>query len=299
MKYSILGFNQKKVVEYQVDSNLRCDLIDLLLLNYIIYAQSNANMKHILDNENQPCVWLQHKHILEDLPILNITEGTLKNRISKLKKMKLIQSTTVANENMQGTRTYYRTTSFINDLLFETTSFINDLLEKPGHSKMTSYNKLTTDNKVKEDNKEICPQRLVKKESKKEQAVEYVYNLYKTICIDLPRVKVLSANRKKAILLLLKNYTVEDIEKCFTKANESNYLLGKVNGWKADFDWLLKEDKFIRVLEGRYDNFKDKSQLKEKAWEKNVKCEKYTAEEEVENKKWQEDMLKKGVQIDY
>ena len=81
MKYSILGFDQEKFVNYSKDT-LKCDLTDLLLLNYIIYAQSNPKMKHIMDENNQPCVWLQHEHILNDLPILNITDGTLKNRLT-------------------------------------------------------------------------------------------------------------------------------------------------------------------------------------------------------------------------
>lgn len=144
MKYSILGFDQEKIVNYSKD-DLKCDLTDLLLLNYIIYAQSNPKMKHIMDEDNQPCVWLYHEHILEDLPILNITEGTLKNRLTKLRKMELITSKTVANENTQGSRTYYRTTSLLYNMLFETKSLKNDVLEEPRHFKMTS-NTLTNSN---------------------------------------------------------------------------------------------------------------------------------------------------------
>lgn len=156
MKYSILGFNQQKIVGYSVDS-LKCDLVDLMLLNYIIYAQANPKMKHLLDDEEQPCVWLQHKHILEDLPILQITEGTLKNRLTKLRKMKLVTSKTVANENTQGTRTYYRTTSFLHDMLYETTSFKNDVIDEPRHSKMTSDTQVNLDKKVNSNSKELLP----------------------------------------------------------------------------------------------------------------------------------------------
>ena len=151
MKYSILGFNQQKITEYSVD-DLKCDLTDLMLLNYIVYAQANPKMKHILDDEEQPCVWLQHKHVLEDLPILQITEGTLKNRLTKLRKMKLITSRTVANENTQGTRTYYRTTSFLHDMLYDTTSLKNDVIEEPRHSKMTSNTFTNSNTKVNTSN---------------------------------------------------------------------------------------------------------------------------------------------------
>lgn len=151
MKYSILGFNQEKIVAYSKDG-LKCDLIDLLLLNYIIYAQANPKMKHRVDDEMKPCVWLQHEHILKDLPILNITEGTLKNRLTKLRKMELITSKTIANENSQGSRTYYRTTSLLYDMLFETTSLKNDVIEEPRHSKMTSNTQVNNDKKVNKKN---------------------------------------------------------------------------------------------------------------------------------------------------
>ena len=156
MKYSILGFNQQKITEYSVD-DLKCDLTDLMLLNYIVYAQANPKMKHVLDDEEQPCVWLQHKHVLEDLPILQITEGTLKNRLTKLRKMKLVTSRTVANENTQGTRTYYRTTSFLHDMLYDTTSFLNDVVDEPRHSKMTSDTQVNKDKKVNSNSKELLP----------------------------------------------------------------------------------------------------------------------------------------------
>lgn len=151
MKYSILGFNQEKIVNYSKDG-VKCDLTDLLLLNYIVYAQANPKMKHILDEENQPCVWLQHAHILEDLPILGISEGTLKNRLTKLRRMELITSKTIANENTRGSRTYYRTTSFLYDMLFDTTSLKNDVKDEPRHDKMTSNTSSNSNNKV---NKEL------------------------------------------------------------------------------------------------------------------------------------------------
>ena len=147
-------------------------------------------------------------------------------------------------------------------------------------------------------NKDILG-KTAKSQSDKEKAIEYVYRMYENICVDLPRVRVLSESRKKAIAKLLKNYTVMDIEKCFLKANASDYLLGRVNGWKADFDWLLKEEKFVRVLEGRYDNFSNKSQMKNKAWEKSVKSSAYTEKEEKDIEHWQSEMRKKGVRVDF
>ena len=148
MRNSILGFSQNMAITY----NLNLD--DLLLLQYIMQANSEPGMFHILD-ENETCyVWLSHTKIQEDLPILGITEGTLKNKISKLKTSGFINSKSIANKSARGTRTYYciteKTMSLLNDME-KTTSFSSDVKPGPRHSLMTSYNKLNNDNKLNTD----------------------------------------------------------------------------------------------------------------------------------------------------
>lgn len=146
MKYSILGFNQLKIMETELD------LTDLLILNYILQACGSPKMKHILDGTEYPLVWIQHKKLSEDLPILRISEGTLRNRLTKLKQGGYISSKTVCGETVRGTRTYYGLTeltmSFIYDLEDSTTSFKNDMEDPSCHSKMTSNNLLTSNNKL-------------------------------------------------------------------------------------------------------------------------------------------------------
>ena len=148
MRNSIFGFSQNMAITY----NLNLD--DLLLLQYIMQANSEPGMFHILD-ENETCyVWLSHTKIQEDVPILGITEGTLKNKISKLKTSGFINSKSVANKSARGTRTYYciteKTMSLLNDME-KTTSFSSDVKPGPRHSLMTSYNKLNNDNKLNTD----------------------------------------------------------------------------------------------------------------------------------------------------
>lgn len=113
MKYTILGFNQKLIMEADLTLN------DILLLDYIIYANGEPKMKHIVQDEIS-YVWLNHEKIKEDLPILRYTEGTLRNKLSELKQKGLINSITLANKTTKGTMTYYtvteKTMSFINDI---------------------------------------------------------------------------------------------------------------------------------------------------------------------------------------
>ncbi len=267
MKYSILGFNQEKIITYSKD-DLRCDLTDLVLLNFILYAQSNPKMKHIMDEENQPCVWLQHEHILSELPILNITEGTLKNRLLKLRRMDLIASKTVANENTKGTRTYYRTTALLYDMIFdstslkndvkdETTSLKNDVKDVPRHSKMTSDNSInnnTYNNSISNDIESDFSFGYTSKSNKENYTeIESFKDLYNEHCYNLPKVAKLTDKRIKAIKNIIKRYSRDDIIKVFDLANESDFLKGNNDrGWKADIDFILREDKFVNILEGKY-----------------------------------------------
>ena len=145
MRTSILGFNQSKAIELGLTTN------DLLLLQYIMYANSEPTMRHIVEDEIA-YVWLNHSKIQEDLPILNITEGTLRNKLAEFKTKGLITSKIVANTSGRGSRAYYTitelTTSLINDTVNTTTSLQDDAVGRPHHSKMTSNTELDGDTEV-------------------------------------------------------------------------------------------------------------------------------------------------------
>ena len=45
----------------------------------------------------------------------------------------------------------------------------------------------------------------------------------------------------------------------FNKAESSNFLKGgNDRNWTANFDWLMKDGNFAKVLEGNYDNKAEK-----------------------------------------
>ena len=91
----------------------------------------------------------------------------------------------------------------------------------------------------------------IKKEDKSEEIKE-IYNQYAT---NLPQVKILNDTRKKNINKLLKVFTEEQFKEICQVANISDFLTGKNDrGWKADFDFLIRTDKAINILEGKFDN---------------------------------------------
>ena len=81
---------------------------------------------------------------------------------------------------------------------------------------------------------------------------QQIVDLYHSICKSLPTVRSLSDARKKAIRSRLRQYTIDDFKAVFEKAEASSFLTGADGGWKASFDWLIKEANMLKVLEGNY-----------------------------------------------
>lgn len=258
MRYSILGFNQQKLVELQT-SEITLNMTDILLMDYIQNALSQPSMiKTMIDN--QTYVWLNHGKILQDLPILNIKENMLRKHFSKLEILNLIKSINLANEHGRGSRTYYTITDRFESLQFTDEDRTSgkklpvvdvpavknySCSSGPAVKNYSSNNKLISiDNKLNNDNK-------LKDNTQK--VVEEIKNLYNSHCTNLPKIAKLTDKRIKAIGSLLKKYSIEEITQVFDIANESDFLMGKNDrGWKADLDFILREDKFINILEGKY-----------------------------------------------
>lgn len=93
-------------------------------------------------------------------------------------------------------------------------------------------------------------------EDKKEKiGYQQVADMYNEICISFPKCTTLSENRKKAIKARLNTYVIDDFKKLFTMAEQSDFLKGKNDrNWNANFDWLIKDSNFAKVLDGNYNN---------------------------------------------
>ena len=90
------------------------------------------------------------------------------------------------------------------------------------------------------------------KEKKENISCQQIVDLYHSICKSLPVVRSLSDARKRSIRARLKTYSLEDFQAVFESAESSSFLKGADGGWKASFDWLIKEANMLKVLEGNY-----------------------------------------------
>ena len=94
--------------------------------------------------------------------------------------------------------------------------------------------------------------------------LQSVVDLYHSICISYPKIRSLSDARKKTIKARLKSYSLDDFKTLFENAEASSFLKGTEGGWKASFDWLIKEANMLKVLEGNYTDKPKRYGYKEK-----------------------------------
>lgn len=93
--------------------------------------------------------------------------------------------------------------------------------------------------------------------------INTIIELYKQTCKSFNELKTLSNKRKTAISARLKSYTLDDFKTVFANAEDSDFLKGNNNkNWKADFDWMMKDDNFAKILEGNYNKNKPKASVK-------------------------------------
>lgn len=91
---------------------------------------------------------------------------------------------------------------------------------------------------------------------KEKELLLELMNFYDKNCTKLQKVeKTITDIRIQNLSELLKNYDIEKIKQCLLKANECKFLNGENKyNWKANFDFCIKLEKFINIMQGTYDN---------------------------------------------
>lgn len=124
-------------------------------------------------------------------------------------------------------------------------------------------NNKINNNKIKKDNKCISKdihscnfdfgQSKTRVNTSSKGNAEHFKQLYEEHCPSLGKIKKLNDNRIRLINKLCKNYTWQEIIDVLDKVESSDFLKGST-GWKATFDWIIKESNFIKIDEDNYKN---------------------------------------------
>ena len=152
------------------------------------------------------------------------------------------------------------------DRLYQSERRAKQRLLAAGSSEESSDSQPTpsSDIVVSEEDKEKEKEKELERDIRISSDLQSVVDLYHSICISYPKIRSLSDARKKAIKARLKSYSLDDFKTLFENAEASSFLKGTEGGWKASFDWLIKEANMLKVLEGNYTNKPKRYGYKEK-----------------------------------
>ena len=82
-----------------------------------------------------------------------------------------------------------------------------------------------------------------------------VIKSFHAICQSLPTIRKLSKKRLSILNARLKEYPEEQFwVDYFIKVEQSDFLAGRHDSWRSNFDWLINENNMNKVLEGNYVN---------------------------------------------
>ncbi|CCL84894.1 hypothetical protein KLK96_06580 [Clostridioides difficile] len=104
-------------------------------------------------------------------------------------------------------------------------------------------------------NKQLTTNKNVNNE--KSKIYSEIIEKFNITCTELSKVKKLTEARKKVINARIKEYDKETVLEIIHIVSKTSFLNGSnEKGWKANFDWIMSPNNFIKILEG---NYQDKS----------------------------------------
>lgn len=219
--------------------------------------------------------WPSHQTLAD---ILSLNRRTIIRGIQKLIKKGVISLTDVQKQQSKTYKINIEILNSINDLTINLASDREshvteshggcDRESQGGCHRVTggvteSHTNNTTNNTMKDTRKGLLCKKLEKnnfspppKKVKKVTNCPYekILDIYHETLPNLKKTAKLTPQRKVHMLARWKEYPHLDFfEQLFDAVKESKFLLGENNrGWKADLEWLMNTNNFIKVIEGKY-----------------------------------------------
>ncbi|AWK52231.1 hypothetical protein DIC82_15040 [Clostridium beijerinckii] len=249
MKYTIEGFSQQTLIDFNLDEK------DALILRYFIDFKDSGNMTiKIIDDK--PFYWLKSAALLKDLPILKIkSNDVLKRRLNKLIECKVLEHEHVLKG---GSYSFYAVGESYHKLITtDTTQKSEEYDSKVGGG--TTQKSEGYDSKVGAKNpstKNPSTKNIISCGTGQPDSTvpyELIINMFNSTCKSLPRVKARNKTRDKHIKTIFRSLGINKIKELFIMTESSDYLSGRSGKWpNCGFDWIIKESNYIKVLEGNY-----------------------------------------------
>ena len=184
---------------------------------------------------------------------LKLTKQNVRTALANLQK---------TNEITIKTTHHYTTINVVNWAKYEVTKDIantptNTPTNTPSntrltHDQHTPNTRLTTNNNEEHDNNE-------KKEKKKDKDIVGKPDLTSIVdfynSLGFSKMTKLTPTRKKQLNAIIKSMGEDELKRIWIKAKKISFLHGSNDrGWKANFDWLVKESNLLKIDEDVYNN---------------------------------------------
>lgn len=259
MKYTILGFSQKKLVELDIP------LDEALILRYFVDFKDSGKMaKEYLQDDVY--YWINYETLKRELQILGISRDRVYRKLKHLTKLGVLKHKT---KKQGGTFSFYAIGSRYVELISSSVETTDDTVKIPGgYGENTGAGKVkipegyggnngTKDSSIKDSS--------INNPSTKDNIRvnwENINLAWNNLPNPINPIKYITTKRKDKIIARMKSLKIDqqDILIAIENINKSKFLQGENNeGWVIDFDWLFKDDNsFTKVFENKYVN-KEKS----------------------------------------
>ena len=269
MKYSILGFSQEKVLKLRRTDGSReqrIDICDLLILREIAdFMNRRKVIKYCV--EDKTYFHMKYTVILDDLPMLDIKQQALVDRIDKLCSFGLLEKLIIKNQG--GSFPAFCMGDAYEDLLYSdyencTCSQIQSDMYSDTSANVVDYKcniYSSTNNSstsIKEEANASKKEEVITDDEEQRKAVSFKVKVKEYFndkmrnkaikpvrAIDNQRLLWLQARRRE--------YGDDAIFEAIDNASKSSFLNGNNNrGFTATFDWIFRPNNFPKVLEGNY-----------------------------------------------
>lgn len=84
--------------------------------------------------------------------------------------------------------------------------------------------------------------------------IQKIIDLWNSLDVNIPKINALNTgtNRYKMLVARIREYDFDTVCKAINNIKQSRFLQGYVNDFAITFDWFVRPNNFIKVLEGNY-----------------------------------------------
>ena len=288
MKNTINGFKQDKLIENKLD------LADSLILRLFadMYSSNSSKIEYqILEYEvenketnekileKDKFMWITYDYLYSQIPLVGSKSTFIRKTGELVEKGFLKKQVTNSKKGKKGTFLYISFGTKFSELLEYETENTPTQNDNEGYSKqvggLPKLNRGGTQNdkggysKWVDKDSSITDSSLIDSSIRDRESAEKEKINFSSVCeeiknkwieiahkFNLSGVKLkINDKRKKAIKILLNEYTIEELLQAMDKIHISKFMQGdNKNKWQVTFDWLIKKANLLKVLEGNYDD---------------------------------------------